>query len=279
MPDIKVEQFPFDAQDIKGDSVTFKSKQLTVSRVWTRNGTGYSFAEDMSSPSSIWNMKGEWDDATRSFKPYVGPTFNEGDSVNVVLRYRQYTRRDGGSGEARDVVRISPAQGVQQQAAAPAAAPAKPQSSVEQQIKLGMAFNNLTAVLSGSGSELMWLPEQYDAHVVWQNWFIEAAQGKPLTPLDFEDEEEQPEDEEPELEYLADYESQAKEILKTYFGFDKPNEAKAWMEKEVGAFPVNASTNERNMYWMTVYLKAKDSFIDNIGDSGEAKEEIQQLDF
>lgn len=104
----------------------------------------------------------------------------------------------------KDIVGVVPAtdedkenysapQGGSYSAPAPSAAsPAKPVASTginwderERQIKLGMAFNNLTTMLVSVHEDSKYLPDGTNGWTLWTKWFTEAAAGKPLTAAEF----------------------------------------------------------------------------------------------
>jgi hypothetical protein len=55
-------------------------------------------------------------------------------------------------------------------------------TTVEQRITLGMAFNNLTTVLTMKDSA-KYLADGVDGWELWNKWFSEASRGLPLSPV------------------------------------------------------------------------------------------------
>lgn len=73
----------------------------------------------------------------------------------------------------------------------------------DRQIKLGMAFNNLTQLIAGLKSEAEEEPFVFlgfgggwmQAYAQWAKWFTEASQGRPLSPVEPPQQEPEPQPE------------------------------------------------------------------------------------
>ena len=267
--ELKSSMFPYDLQGMKDGRLTFKRKELTVAQVFTRYGVGYSFEEDDSDPRSIWNHKGEWDDATRRFKDYDGEVYEVGQLVEVVLSYRTYTRKDGGTGESREIVRHRklnagslPAHSVN--ADTPPVSTAAPKDSVDSRILKNSAWNNLTSLLASAEPQFT-EAERIRFKRIWQEALHHAMQGEPL----FQDDDVEfqryknevispPEVPEEQASFddldTPNYEGLAKQKLIDHFGIENSDEAKAWLDENVGDID---SYESRKAYWAAVYLESQ----------------------
>lgn len=269
--EMKTSKFPYDLQGMKDGRLTFKRKEFTVAQVFTRYGVGYSFEEDDTDPRTIWNHKGEWDDATRRFKDYDGEVYEVGQRVEVVLSHRTYTRKDGGTGESREIVRHRkintdhlPSHIVNAgQTKEDWTPPPTPKDSVDSRILKNSAWNNITAMLASDSAQGM--PNYEGLMAVWAEALHHAMQGEPLFQED--DVEflayktmvisppEVPE-EQASFDDLKDpnYEGLSKQLLIDHFGIENGDEAKAWLEENVGE---PESYENIKAYWVAAYLQLK----------------------
>ena len=269
--EMKTSKFPYDLQGMKDGRLTFKRKEFTVAQVFTRYGVGYSFEEDDTDPRTIWNHKGEWDDATRRFKDYDGEVYEVGQRVEVVLSHRTYTKKDGGTGESREIVRHrklntdhSPAQVVGVgQSKEDWTPPPTPKDSVDSRILKNSALNNLTSLLAARSSSAKTIST--DLLDVWTEALHHAMQGQPL----FQDDDvefqryknevisppEVPE-EQASFDDIEDpnYEGLYKQLLIDHFGIENSDEAKAWLQENVGE---PDSYENAKAYYAAAYIIGK----------------------
>lgn len=229
MPDITTWPFKVDDQ-YQGKGIAFENVTATIKLAVKKRDTGdvigYKFEEDPEMEGDYertwWGPSGPWDDEANRFLPYTGPIFQQGDLVDLKLRMtvdkngverhnisriRNSTRKSptethaaasGGDYANKELATASP-QGSQ------------PQTSIDQRINLGMAFNNATAILAAAiqaGTEpqeritkmkpsglAMFGVTLGEIADQWHKWFNEASRGLPLTPVSDEPAvETQPED-------------------------------------------------------------------------------------
>lgn len=88
-----VETWPNEVTTIKTDkgreTVRFKRVITTIEKFFPKYGGGYSFRDDTGTNDrgykNIWSMSGEYNPQTGKRDPYCGPTYDEGQTVEVEL--------------------------------------------------------------------------------------------------------------------------------------------------------------------------------------------------
>jgi hypothetical protein len=144
------DRFPHDVKSINGQRETFKTVVVTVDKVFTNFGTGYSFVEDTTIDDQgrkpIWNMQGAYVNGKR--EDYAGVVFESGDRIEVDLSLNP----GRGSKIFYDIKRaakVSEGTEVTKYKAPPPPVQATP---IDVRISKGMAFNNLTTMLASPES-------------------------------------------------------------------------------------------------------------------------------
>lgn len=160
--------------------VLFEWVNGTISRTFDKFGYGIAFSED--NASKIWKLRGSWSDDIGGFKPYTGEKFSQGDYVSVQLKHEIYIDKNGQEKENFLVHTYKGDDGNEawaikkSDAPAPVSQPTPTQpvqnsgSTVDERIAKGMAFNNMTTLLSsgligkhfGDEVEKQWLAETID---------------------------------------------------------------------------------------------------------------------
>ena len=146
-------RWPHDVKTVNNNRETFNTVVVTIGKVFTNFGTGYSFAEDTGRDdqgrSPIWNMQGAYVKGSGREK-WEGTVFEEGTKVEVDLS----ANPGRGTKVFYDVYRcvkvsddtpvtvFKTAEGKEQE----------PSSglTMQQRINKGMAFNNLTVALASA---------------------------------------------------------------------------------------------------------------------------------
>lgn len=180
-------------ENFQGKGIGLKPIVATVER---RLNWGYSFVEDPvmvekngSQYKRAWSgPRGPWNEAAGKSDPYDGPVFEAGTKVRVGLHIRgEYynlnfiaaaspAESDDGDSGAYNM----PGTGSKPPAARTDA------TTTEINIRLGMAFNNLTAMLAAPkasrDSVLDALDKQWGKNPidVWVEWMAAAAEGRAL---------------------------------------------------------------------------------------------------
>ena len=92
---LKVEQWPFDAIEARPDRVRFAPQVVTIGYVnVNERGPSYKFREDTTVEQRegkeyrgrFWRLRGEFDEANRTFDVATDPGFKENDRVRVLLQ-------------------------------------------------------------------------------------------------------------------------------------------------------------------------------------------------
>lgn len=146
-------RWPHDVKTVNNNRETFNTVVVTINKVFTNFGTGYSFVEDTGKDdqgrSPIWNMQGAYVKGSGREK-WEGTVFEEGTKVEVDLS----ANPGRGTKVFYDIYRcvkvsddtpvtvFKTAEGKEQE----------PTSglTMQQRINMGMAFNNMTVMLSGA---------------------------------------------------------------------------------------------------------------------------------
>jgi hypothetical protein len=173
-------RWPHDVTSINGQRETFKTVVVTIDKVFTNFGTGYSFVEDTTTDSQgrkpIWNMQGTYNNGKR--EDYAGPVYDAGDVVEVDLSLNP----GRGSKIFYDVKRCAPVRDTDANSVtkfeAPAAAPKA--TSIDERISKGMAFNNLTQALACADRAAFFEGEDEldNAKRMWHEAMEDAMAGK-----------------------------------------------------------------------------------------------------
>tara|TARA_B100000700_G_C15016871_1_gene843727 strand:- start:1122 stop:1952 length:831 start_codon:yes stop_codon:yes gene_type:complete len=196
-------------KSINNNRETFNTVVVTIDKVFTNFGTGYSFVEDTGRDSQgrkpIWNMQGTYVKGSGRI-PWEGTPFEEGTKVEVDLSANP-GRGDKVFYDVYRCVKVSDetpvtvfktAEGKEQE----------PSSGLTQQerINMSMAFNNITVMLAskeaesifdGDGTRL-WPLSYDDAKDLWNRALAETMKGR--TPFEWLLEQELPEVTEPEAQ-------------------------------------------------------------------------------
>ncbi len=202
-------RWPHNVKSINNNRETFNTVVVTIDKVFTNFGTGYSFVEDTGRDSQgrkpIWNMQGTYVKGSGRI-PWEGTPFEEGTKVEVDLSANP-GRGDKVFYDVYRCVKVSDetpvtvfktAEGKEQE----------PSSGLTQQerINMSMAFNNITVMLAskeaesifdGDGTRL-WPLSYDDAKDLWNRALAETMKGR--TPFEWLLEQELPEVTEPEAQ-------------------------------------------------------------------------------
>jgi|TARA_R110000822_G_scaffold60957_8_gene151315 hypothetical protein len=145
------DRFPHDVKSVNGQRETFKTVVVTVDKVFTNFGTGYSFVEDTTVDDQgrkpIWNMQGNYTNGKR--EDYAGVVFEAGDRIEVDLSLNP----GRGSKIFYDIKRAAKVREGTEVTQYDAPAPAVKATPIDVRISKGMAFNNLTTMLASPESE------------------------------------------------------------------------------------------------------------------------------
>jgi hypothetical protein len=161
------DRFPHDVKSINGQRETFKTVVVTVDKVFTNFGTGYSFAEDTTVDDQgrkpIWNMQGTYNNGKR--EDYTGVVFEAGDRIEVDLSLNP----GRGSKIFYDIKRAAKVREGTEVTQYDAPAPAVKATPIDVRISKGMAFNNLTAMLASDNATQLFATEELlsAAHLMW----------------------------------------------------------------------------------------------------------------
>ena len=175
-------RWPHDVKTVNNNRETFNTVVVTIGKVFTNFGTGYSFAEDTGRDdqgrSPIWNMQGAYVKGSGREK-WEGTVCEEGTKVEVDLS----ANPGRGTKVFYDVYRcvkvsddtpvtvFKTTEGKEQE----------PSSglTMQQRINKSMAFNNLTEVLTSEQSADFYEGDDYTAAMnMWHMAMEEAMAGK-----------------------------------------------------------------------------------------------------
>ena len=172
------DRFPHDVKSVNGQRETFKTVVVTVDKVFTNFGTGYSFAEDTTGDDQgrkpIWNMQGTYNNGKR--EDWAGVVFEAGDRIEVDLSLNP----GRGSKIFYDIKRAAKVRDGTEVTQYDAPAPAVKATPIDVRISKGMAFNNLTAMLASDNAEQLFGTEELlsAAHLMWHMALEDSMAGK-----------------------------------------------------------------------------------------------------
>lgn len=190
----RVDTWPHEVDDdFQGKGTAFKPVIATVEQ---RFRWGYTFVEDdvmTEKGKRIWSgPRGPWNEGTGKFDYFDGPTFEAGTKVRVGLSQRgQYSNLNF-------ISAVSPAESDDGDSGAynlpgsgsKASPPVVEPTTTEINIRLGMAFNNLTAMMATQDEEttspgqtalgMLAVKWNRDPMEVWVEWMAAAAEGQAL---------------------------------------------------------------------------------------------------
>jgi hypothetical protein len=163
------DRFPHDVKSVNGQRETFKTVVVTVDKVFTNFGTGYSFVEDTTVDDQgrkpIWNMQGNYTNGKR--EDYAGVVFEAGDRIEVDLSLNP----GRGSKIFYDIKRAAKVREGTEVTQYDAPAPAVKATPIDVRISKGMAFNNLTSAL-GSGQASFFFPDEKTKESAMSMWHM-----------------------------------------------------------------------------------------------------------
>lgn len=176
-------RFPHDVKSINGQRETFKTVVVTVDKVFTQFGTGYSFVEDTTTDGQgrkpIWNMQGTYNNGKR--EDYAGIVYEAGDRIEVDLSLNPGrgskifydVKRAAKVSEGTAVTDFSKFEDSKPDAARGTA------HTIDQRISKGMAFNNLTQVLTSEQAADFYTGDAWTAAMnMWHMAMEDAMAGK-----------------------------------------------------------------------------------------------------
>lgn len=175
------EQFPHNVRTTNNNRKAFAPVHVTIERVFTNFGTGYSFIEDDSLTGQgrkpIWNMQGKPQGRSRPL-PYEGPVYEAGATLEVDLS----TNVSGGK-TYYNITRAIPI--TSEEFETPEVETPKSVLTTDARICKGMAFNNLTAIITSGMTEEVFGDNKARVISSWLEAYEATKSGK--TPfLDYE---------------------------------------------------------------------------------------------